>query len=248
MDVLLLYLILFVISIIQSIVGVGILVVGTPIMLLMNFNILEIMKILLPISIISSVQNLIIIKFFYSKKKIFFSKQLYNFFLFCLPTLIIGIYIIENFSNKINFNILVSFIILISIYLKFTNNNVLILEKKTKNFFLLSIGFVHGITNSGGTLLTLFLFNKKKDNLISRYETHFFYLLLASSQLLSINLIGNYNYNFDVSLIWITIIVLFGSFTGNYLDKKLKKFATILIYSLAFITSIMLIFKTYIII
>ena len=43
------------------------------------------------------------------------------------------------------------------------------------------MGFVHGLTNSGGTLLSLFLLrNNKQNNLIkSTFEIHFFYALLA---------------------------------------------------------------------
>ncbi len=59
-----LYLLIFFISIIQSIAGVGILVVGTPIMLILNYPILQTMFFLLPISIIISFSNLILINFF----------------------------------------------------------------------------------------------------------------------------------------------------------------------------------------
>ena len=53
---------------IQSIVGVGVLVIGTPTLLLMDISIIEIMNYLLPISIFTSLLNLIIIK----KQNIFF--------------------------------------------------------------------------------------------------------------------------------------------------------------------------------
>ena len=46
----------------QSIIGVGILVLGTPILLLINFDIIDIISILLPISILTSFINLIFIK------------------------------------------------------------------------------------------------------------------------------------------------------------------------------------------
>ena len=42
-----LYVIIFFISIIQSVAGVGILVLGTPIMLILNYSILETMLFLL---------------------------------------------------------------------------------------------------------------------------------------------------------------------------------------------------------
>ena len=55
--------------IVQSIVGVGVLVLGTPIMLLLNFSLIDTIGLLLPVSIITSFLNLIISKL---KKKEFF--------------------------------------------------------------------------------------------------------------------------------------------------------------------------------
>ena len=52
-----------IIIIFQSIIGVGVLVLGTPFLLILNFNIIEIFFILLPISILTSLLNLLIINF-----------------------------------------------------------------------------------------------------------------------------------------------------------------------------------------
>ena len=50
----------------QSIVGVGVLVLGTPILLLLNYNMIEILSLLLPVSIMTSLGNFI---YFKIKKK-----------------------------------------------------------------------------------------------------------------------------------------------------------------------------------
>ena len=57
-----LYTLILLLIIFQSIIGVGILVLGTPILLLINFDIIDIIYILLPISILTSFINLIFIK------------------------------------------------------------------------------------------------------------------------------------------------------------------------------------------
>ena len=57
---------------IQSILGIGVLVIGTPILLIFNFQIIEIMFLLLPISIMTSVVNILISKFDRLK---YFSKE-----------------------------------------------------------------------------------------------------------------------------------------------------------------------------
>ena len=58
-----LFLILFLIPplvIIQTIVGVGVLVLGTPALLLLNYNIIDAIDLLLPISIFTSFLNVTI--------------------------------------------------------------------------------------------------------------------------------------------------------------------------------------------
>ena len=56
--------IIITLSIFQTIIGVGILVLGTPILLLIGYEMLEIMNILLPLSILNSLINI-----FYLKKR-----------------------------------------------------------------------------------------------------------------------------------------------------------------------------------
>ena len=60
-EFILLYLFLISIVFVQSILGVGVLIIGTPVFLIFDFNILEIMKTLLPISILTSAINILII-------------------------------------------------------------------------------------------------------------------------------------------------------------------------------------------
>lgn len=53
-----LYLIIACLTLIQSIVGVGVLLLGTPLLLFFNYEIIEIMITLLPISIITSLASI----------------------------------------------------------------------------------------------------------------------------------------------------------------------------------------------
>ena len=72
--------IFFFLIIIQTIIGVGILVLGTPILLLLNFNIIETISILLPLSILTSFINLLYFKFKKKKLDLTINKQIKSFF------------------------------------------------------------------------------------------------------------------------------------------------------------------------
>ena len=84
-----------IIIIFQSIIGVGVLVLGTPFLLILNFNIIEIFFILLPISILTSLLNLLIINF--SNKSLDKSSyaEFKKFFIICIPSIFVGLIILK---------------------------------------------------------------------------------------------------------------------------------------------------------
>jgi uncharacterized protein len=248
MDIIFIYLTIFIISTIQSIVGVGILVLGTPILLLFNFSILEIMKTLLPLSVFSSLINLIIIKYLFNLKNLFELKLLKYFFILCLPGVLIGLLFLKNFNEIFNFKLIVAFVILVSIFLKLKFKNFFSLKFHLKKIFIFFIGFIHGLTNSGGTMLTLLLLNKnEKQSHFLRSQIHFFYLLLAFFQILFLKIIDPVSYiNDNLNLIILAIIILTSSIIGNFISYKHEKIINILIFLLAFLASMALIFKNFI--
>lgn len=222
----------------QSAVGVGVLVLGTPFLLIKGYSIVEIFFYLLPLSILTSVTNLIIIRF--KKKKNFAtSKEFKKFFIACIPSIIVGVLILKYYQEFINFKILVGFVIILSIIL-------IILKTKITfkiNFFRISIlsiiGVIHGLTNSGGTLMSLILSNEK-NKLDARFSITFFYFMLALMQYLLTAVIfqNSFILPFELSVLFILIIgIALGNFFIIYVSENIYK---ILINLLALISSIIL--------
>ena len=187
MSLLLFYILIFLLSVIQTTAGVGVLVIGTPTLLIMNFNLLEAINILLPISIFTSLLNLIYFKSNKKKLKIIDEKNIAKiFFTYCLPGVFVGtilIYYLNPFFK--DFKILISVLILFSILLKNTYKRSLIEVRDTvKKTFIAVIGALHGLTNSGGSLLTLFVlsFGKNRNTVSSRYNITLFYFSLGVVQ------------------------------------------------------------------
>lgn len=237
---LLFYFIIFILVTIQSIIGVGILVIGTPILLLLQFNIIEILSILLPISIITSFLNFLYMK--YKKRRIKFNidKNLKKKFIFiCVPSIFIGLVILKSFETLINFKYLVSFVIISSILLtNFLKKK--IITSKLKTIFLILVGLVHGVTNSGGTLLSILLSYSSEKN-YSRYNITFFYFFLALFQYVIFLVIFNNHLVFEYNII-ILILILLGFIVGNILFKLFNdNFFKILIKFLAILASVFLI-------
>jgi len=223
----------------QSAVGVGVLVLGTPFLLIKGYSIVEILFYLLPLSILTSVINLIIISI--KKKQINFatSKEFKKFYLACVPSIIVGVLILKYYQELINFKILVGFVIILSIILIVLKNRITF----KINFFRISIlsivGVIHGLTNSGGTLMSLILSNEK-NKLDARYSITFFYFILASIQYLITVVIFKNSFIYSHELLSF-LIMIFGIILGNlfiiHVSQNIYKF---LIYFLALISSIIL--------
>ena len=104
------------------------------------------------------------------------------------------------------------------------------------------VGFFHGMTNTGGTLLSLILISEdgiSKENY--RLKMHFFYLLLAVFQLITLFLLNSNILKFNN---YFLILPICGVIFGNLIVKKLDNIIienTIII--LASISSIFLITK-----
>ena len=239
-----LYSLIFFLSIFQSIVGVGVLVLGTPILLLMNFDMINSISILLPVSIVTSFINL----FLMNKKNNFFAKNdiKNQFFLFCLPGILLGTLLLRNFENYFNFNLLIAIIIISSVLIKIKFKLFLykFFSQENKKIILSFLGVLQGITNTSGTLLVLFISSINKDEKdLSRYQTTYLYFFIALFQYIFVYFLFNELYSFAY---YVLFIILLGSLTGNVIAKFIdKEIFSYLVYTLSFLSAIFLLFKSF---
>ena len=237
-------LIFFFIVLMQTIVGVGVLVLGTPFLLILNYEIIEVISILLPISIFTSFTNLLYFRFIDKISLLNLGGKIKkSFFLICVPAIFLGIILLKNFHNVIDFRILVSIIIFTTLAVKkYYKKNILKLSSLKKNITLFFIGLVHGVSNSGGTLLSIFILHINKNfKDLTRYNLTYFYFYLALFQYLVFLII--FQKILIVNLLTSLVFVVFaGTLFGNFLVKyiKNKKF-NFLIEFLAVFSAIFLI-------
>lgn len=241
------FLIIFLV-ILQSIIGVGILVLGTPIFLIFDYSIPEIMYFLLPISILTSILNLFYFFFFKINFKKKFEISNYRLFLYCSLSIFFGLVFLSVFEKFLNFNLIVALIILSTIFIKYKFKTILrSFSLKYKKIILSLISFIHGITNSGGTLLSIFfIMERENDKDSSRYSTTIFYLILASLQYLILIIVFFGDYYLNASILKFSII-LFGVVMGNLIISIVKqRIFELTVESLAIVAAGILIIRNYI--
>ena len=184
----------------QSVFGVGLLLLGTPTFLLIGYDFFEVLNILLPYSIIIS-----FLQIFVNKKQNFnFGKKI---LIHSIPFLILGLIIIEYIQHKINFVLIVSIFLIVFSALNIKNLKNKNIKIKNINFSLKFLGLFHGLTNLGGSLLTIISTNVHSNKNIIRYNISSGYFIFALFQLLLINIFFN-QINFDyLKFIWLPIII-----------------------------------------
>ena len=205
-------------SFIQSIFGTGVLLFGTPILLLFGYNFQNLLIILLPTSILI---NLFQLKGNSENISFKFYKKL---FIYSVPFIILLLYIVTTSQIKINLfvGLLIIFICLKE-HISFINKSVKYIIKY-ENLYLIIMGIIHGITNLGGALLSTIIFSKKMTKIQMRSTIAICYLTFAVFQILTLISLMNYNHltiivNFYY---WITGLIIF-FIVETYLYPKINE-------------------------
>uniref|UniRef100_UPI003D10E8AD TSUP family transporter n=1 Tax=Arcobacter sp. TaxID=1872629 RepID=UPI003D10E8AD len=204
--------VIILISIIQSIFGVGILLFGTPILLILGYEFGFILSILLPISLFVNLLQIIPNN---NLKQIDYS-ILKNFILFSLPFVIIFLLIILNAKSS-NVSLYVG-LLLVIISLekksKFILHGLNYLVKSQKVYFIL-MGIVHGLTNLGGSLLALYFNKRYSDKYYIRTNIAVLYLLFALFQIFTLYISDSYNYIIELNTLLYVVIGIVVYFISN---------------------------------
>ena len=225
-------------TVIQSIFGVGLLVFGTPTLLLLDYSFYEALSYLLPCSIIVSLLQL---------RNGWFQVQIYKLAViqYMLPAVVLGLVLIIYYLT-INLNLIVgSMLILTSLARLFSNINSK-LENFLGRYFRLGFvitGLIHGLTNLGGASLVIITNYIYSDKGQIQANIAYAYLFMALSQLIVLLFTSSFLFSLNVLLLPFisgAIYIYFGSYIFNLSSDK---FYYNLMSSLILVYGFLLIFK-----
>jgi hypothetical protein len=173
------YLIVSIFSVVQSIFGVGLLLFGTPTLLLIGYSYSETLWILLPCSVVISLiqtvnnYNLINVK----------SRVAY----FSIPAMVLSLTFVVLYDSMIDVGRIVGVFLLLIGVVKFSpklQEYLRIFLEKQSQLYYVFIGLVHGISNMGGGPLSILISTIYTDQIKIRANIAFAYLILALFQLI----------------------------------------------------------------
>ena len=241
MDLLFEILLILILISIQSIFGVGLLLFGTPSFLLFGYDFANTINILMPVSITIS-----LLQFF--KSNIKDAKFINEYNLYCLPFLIIFLFIALKFKDFFDFKLLVAFLLIFSSILILNKRRFSSFKKKffeLKKIVLIGIGCIHGLTNMGGSFLAIYstLVSKNVKEL-ARYYICYGYLIMGIFQYLLVLILSYENLNFNKLYYLLLAVIIY--FPIQKLFKKIndKKFS-IYINFIALIYGIIIVYTNF---
>lgn len=176
------YFLILLLSVVQSLFGVGLLLFGTPLMLLLGYEYTEALLYLLPASAAlswSQVTDLRKEKLNGGYRKLFF--------MICLPLLVTGMIFATEFDFKYEIRILVMIMLFVAFIIRTNSNLREKLQLFMKNHLMIalgSMGIIHGLSNMGGSILTPLVSSLYKDKNKVLAAVSFDYAFMASLQLI----------------------------------------------------------------
>ena len=214
-------LVLIACSISQALFGMGLLVFGTPALILIGYSFEEALLILVPASFtVSSLQLLE-----KNKVPVEFKRA---FLIYSLPVTFLVLVAYLKITAPINMSVIIGTFMLIFSFIR-------VLPKKSEEFIskivrrhvkiiMALMGFVHGLSNMGGAILSILATSHFKQKTEIRGAVVFCYWFFGIIQIFSLLLFSKSN--FSVLLIFIIplvsiIYMLIGRITFRYLNEKL---------------------------
>ena len=209
------FIIILILSLFQSLFGIGLLLFGTPIFLFIGYDFESTLALLLPISVTIS-----FLQIMYEKSSIRSLVSEYN--IFCLPYLIIFLLFVIKLGNVIDIRTYVAAVLVISSILILNSNRIIGIDSfvlKYRKLSLVFIGTVHGFTNMGGSFLSMFSTVVTADRASARKYIAFGYLVMGTLQYITLLIFGTRH--IDLDNLYYVIVPLVVFFPTQNLFKKI---------------------------
>lgn len=177
------FLVIALFAIIQSVFGMGLLVFGTPTLLMLGYDFSSVLGLLLPSSILISLTQVI------TTSSVTFQRRERLNMLICALFVVLSLGLLLRLNIKINIDILVGAVLIFSALVRFSAT---LLEKmkymlsRHERLFIAIMGGVHGVTNMGGALLALYASSINREKLKIRTAISRYYLLFGLIQLVTL--------------------------------------------------------------
>lgn len=206
-------------AVIQSMFGAGVLLFGTPLLLLLGFPFVKVLTVLLPISL--TINLLQIAKHHTQIDFAFYRKVL----VLTLPPIAIFLFLITHV--RINIGLIMGpFLLLIAMKeLSTAAGRFVDRLMRYETAYFVVMGIIHGVSSLGGSLLTALVHHKRYPKDVARVTVAASYATFALIQLLTLSLFNSQQIDLPVydNVIYLTTGVLIFALTDETLYRQIDR-------------------------
>jgi len=219
-------------SVIQSIFGVGVLLFGTPLLLLLGYGFVDALGVLLPVSI--AISALQVLRHYEDVDTGFYK----NVLVYSIPLVVLFLVVVT--TVKINISLVIGPLLIFVALKNFSTiiDRALQSVVRYERLYLMTMGLVHGISNLGGSMLTVIIYSKHYPKNKTRVTAAASYATVALCQLATLLFIGSeFTVSFADKISFIQVAVVMFLLTEEMLyngidnEKYSKIFAMFLFAS-----------------
>ena len=224
-------------SVFQSCLGVGLLLFGTPTLIILGYSYVETLWIILPSSIVISLMQVLFDRDLIQAKK--------SIILLTVPALTIGLIIILLSGDLVNISKIVGIGLLIVASIRqskvlnaYLSNNI----SSRASIYLIFTGLIHGLSNMGGGPLSVLMSSLHNTKSVIRVNIAYVYLFFGISQIIILTIFQLKV--FEVNYLVFPIVAIMSYFfigkpLSNYIDdNKYQSFITIMVFIYGFLALI----------
>lgn len=216
-NLLILTIVVVLFSTVQSLFGVGLLVFGTPTLLLLGYPFESTIAVLLPASITISFLQVLS-----GRNHIKHLKK--DILVYCVPFIVLGLTLVLS-VRAVDMKLFVGIILVGTALMRCHETTKAYLAeclKRHRKLFMMSMGLIHGLSNMGGGLLTVLVSssNHEKDSI--RANVAYGYLIFAAAQLTVLALLNPSLFSLSSVILSVVSLLTYGT-VGKVLYLKSPK-------------------------
>lgn len=206
-------------AMIQSLFGAGVLLFGTPLLLVFGYPFVDVLIVLLPVSL--AINLLQVLKHRKQIDFVFYRKMAR----LTLPPIAVFLFLVTHI--RLNIGLIVGPFLLLIALKEFSAATTRIIDNlmRRETAYFIAMGTVHGISNLGGSLLTAIVHHNNYEKDVARATVAACYGTFATIQLLTLWLFnsGQLSIPVNADLIYLTIGVLVFGLTEETLYSQIDR-------------------------
>ncbi|MEQ1559822.1 MAG: hypothetical protein ABL933_12895 [Methyloglobulus sp.] len=201
---------------VQSVFGAGVLLIGTPLMLLFGYPFVDVLVVLLPISL---AMNIMQMTKYHAHIDLVLLKRV---MLLTLPPIAVFLFLVTHV--RMNIGLIIGPFLLFIAFKSVSATVEQILDRlmRYETAYLLTVGVVHGTSNLGGSLLTALIHHKHYPKDVARVTIAACYSTFAVVQLLTLGIFSRNQIDIPVfgNIIYVLVAtVIFELIDSTFFSK-----------------------------